>query len=81
VPTPHLNGGFTIFGQCDEATVALVKQIARMATDPATDHKPFRPVKIIHISIVRSTGMAPKPAAGSATKPAAAAPKAPATPN
>src|SRR5215510_9406907 len=27
VATPHLNGGYTIFGQCDEATVALVKQI------------------------------------------------------
>ena len=82
VPTPHLNGGYTIFGQCDEATVTLVKQIARMAVDPATDHKPFRPVKIIHISIVRSTGGAPKPAAGSAVKkPAAATPKPPASPN
>jgi peptidyl-prolyl cis-trans isomerase A (cyclophilin A) len=82
VPTPSLNGGYTIFGQCDEATVTLVKQIARMAVDPATDHKPFRPVKIIHISIVRSTGTAPKPTAGSTVKkPAAAAPKAPASPN
>src|SRR5438067_13517626 len=26
VPTPHLNGKFTIFGQCDTATVALVKK-------------------------------------------------------
>ncbi|MGA7892017.1 MAG: peptidylprolyl isomerase, partial [Candidatus Sulfotelmatobacter sp.] len=34
VPTPHLNGRHTIFGQCDEASVTLVKQIARMATDP-----------------------------------------------
>ncbi len=25
VPYPHLNGGYTIFGQCDEASVALVK--------------------------------------------------------
>jgi peptidyl-prolyl cis-trans isomerase A (cyclophilin A) len=82
VPTPSLNGGYTIFGQCDEATVTLVKQIARMAVDPATDHKPFRPVKIIHISIVRSTGTAPKPAAGTTVKkPAAVAPKAPASPN
>ena len=55
VATPHLNGGYTIFGQCDDATVVLVKQIARMATDPSND-KPFRPVKIIHISIVHSTG-------------------------
>jgi peptidyl-prolyl cis-trans isomerase A (cyclophilin A) len=82
VPTPHLNGGYTIFGQCDEATVALVKQIARMAVDPATDHKPFRPVKIIHISIVRGTGTAAKPAAGTTVKkPAAPAAKTPATPN
>ena len=28
VATPHLNGNYTIFGQCDDATVALVKQIA-----------------------------------------------------
>src|ERR1700674_3711011 len=28
----HLSGSYTIFGQCDDATVALVKQIARMAT-------------------------------------------------
>src|SRR5436190_8448121 len=31
VAVPHLNGNYTIFGQCDEATVTLVKQIARMA--------------------------------------------------
>jgi len=81
VATPHLNGGYTIFGQCDEPTVVLVKQIAHMATDPTTD-KPFRPVKIIHISIVRGTGTAPKPTAGGRMKkPASATPKAPATPN
>ena len=81
VATPHLNGGYTIFGQCDAATVTLVKQIARMATDPTND-KPFRPVKIIHISIVRSTGTGPKPGAGSpAKKPASAKPVAPASPN
>ncbi len=51
VATPHLNGNYTIFGQCDDSTVALVKQIAHMATDPSND-RPFRPVKIIHISIV-----------------------------
>ena len=83
VATPSLNGGYTIFGQCDEATVELVKQIARKPTDPATDHKPLRPVKIIHISIVRGTEAAAKPGAGTTVKkPAAAtAPRAPATPN
>jgi peptidyl-prolyl cis-trans isomerase A (cyclophilin A) len=88
VATAHLNGGYTIFGQCDEATVALVKQIARMATDPSND-KPFRPVKIIHISIVHGTGTAAKPAAGTTVKKAATpltktpapAAKTPASPN
>jgi peptidyl-prolyl cis-trans isomerase A (cyclophilin A) len=81
VATPHLNGSYTIFGQCNEATVTLVKQIARMATDPSND-RPFRPVKINHISIVRSTGTAPKPPATSTVKkPAATTPKASASPN
>ncbi len=85
VATPHLNGGYTIFGQCDEATVTLVKQIARMATDPSTD-RPFRPVKINHIAISHG-GTAAKPAAGSgmkkpaATAPKTTVPKAPASPN
>jgi len=77
----QLSGSYTIFGQCDEASVALVKQIARMARDPNND-KPFRPVKILHISIVRSTGTAAKPGAGTVVKkPAATTPKAPAKPN
>ncbi|MFZ0902211.1 MAG: peptidylprolyl isomerase [Candidatus Sulfotelmatobacter sp.] len=72
VATPHLNGSYTIFGQCDAATVALVKEIAHMATDPSND-RPFRPVKISHIKIVRgeaAPAAAKKPAA-SATKPPA----------
>jgi cyclophilin family peptidyl-prolyl cis-trans isomerase len=80
VATPHLNGGYTLFGQCDDATVALVKTIARMATDPRND-RPFRPVKITHIAIIRSAAATAKPAAGTtAAKPAATAPKA-ANPN
>jgi cyclophilin family peptidyl-prolyl cis-trans isomerase len=49
VPTPHLNGHYNIFGQCDNNE--LVKQIARMATDPRTD-RPFNPVKINHVKII-----------------------------
>jgi peptidyl-prolyl cis-trans isomerase A (cyclophilin A) len=65
VPTPHLNGKHTIFGQCDN--MDLVKQIARTASDPRND-RPFKPVKITHIKIVDPN------------KPAAAAPaKKPAT--
>ena len=56
---PSLNGGYTIFGQCDEASVTLVKQIARMGRD--ANDRPFRPVKIVHISIA-AAGAAPKPA-------------------
>jgi peptidyl-prolyl cis-trans isomerase A (cyclophilin A) len=82
VATPHLNGGYTIFGQCDDAAVALVKQIARMATDPATDHRPLRTVKIIHVRIVRASPATPaKPAGTAAQKPASATPAAPANPN
>jgi peptidyl-prolyl cis-trans isomerase A (cyclophilin A) len=69
VATPHLNGNYTIFGQCDEATVALVKQIARMATDPSND-RPFRPVKIVHITIVRGGPSTASKSATSAKKPA-----------
>src|SRR5438270_10528226 len=74
VATAHLNGGYTIFGQCDDATVALVKQIAHMARDPQND-RPFRPVKISHITIVKggtakpaSAAVPKKPAAGTMKK-------------
>jgi peptidyl-prolyl cis-trans isomerase A (cyclophilin A) len=67
VPAPHLNGHHTIFGQCDDASVALVKQIARMARDPRDD-RPFRPVKINHITIERGGAAASHPAKPSAKK-------------
>ncbi len=70
VPTPHLNGGYTIFGQCDDATVALVKQIARMASDPS-NNRPFRPVKITHVTIYKNGLPAAKPAGTAPHKPAA----------
>jgi peptidyl-prolyl cis-trans isomerase A (cyclophilin A) len=75
VPYPHLNGGYTIFGQCDEATIALVKQIARMGRD--SNDRPYRPVKINHITIAKA-GAAPAAARPAAAKPAVKKP-APAT--
>jgi peptidyl-prolyl cis-trans isomerase A (cyclophilin A) len=51
VPYPSLNGNYTIFGQCDDATVALVKQIARMGRD--SNDRPNRPVKINRVVIVK----------------------------
>ena len=67
-----LNGNYTIFGQCDEASVALVKQIAAMSRDTNTD-RPYRPIKINHITIQKAGG-APKATSAPAKKPTAAAP-------
>ncbi len=83
VPYASLNGGYTIFGQCDDATVALVKQIARMGRD--SNDRPYRPVKINHITITKAGAAAPaaaKPAPAkpaTTAKPAAKKPAAPAT--
>ena len=63
---PSLNGGYTIFGQCDDASVALVKQITRMGRD--SNDRPYSPVKINHITI---TGGSAAPA-GTMKKPSAA---------
>jgi peptidyl-prolyl cis-trans isomerase A (cyclophilin A) len=51
VPTPHLNGIHTIFGQCDDASVDLVKQIARVAADPR-NNKPDLDVTLAHVEIL-----------------------------
>ena len=59
VPTPHLNGRHTIFGQCDDASVELVKKIARMPKGPRDF--PVNPVTINHIQIA-GVGTPAKPA-------------------
>ncbi|MGD0799605.1 MAG: peptidylprolyl isomerase, partial [Acidobacteriaceae bacterium] len=51
VPVDELDGKYTIFGQCDAATVALVQTIARVPRD-ASD-KPLTPVRITRVTIVR----------------------------
>jgi peptidyl-prolyl cis-trans isomerase A (cyclophilin A) len=68
-----LNGNYTIFGQCDEASVALVKQIAAMSRD--SNDRPYRPIKINHITIQKAGGAARATAA--AKKPATTAPATP----
>ena len=72
-----LNGKYTIFGQCDEATVALVKQIARMSTD--ANVRPYRPIKINHITIQKA-GATPRPATPTKKPAAATTPKPTTTP-
>ena len=56
VPTPHLNGKHTIFGQCDN--VDLVEKMAREPRDPRDD-KPENPVGIVKIAF---EGVKPPPA-------------------
>ena len=73
-----LNGHYTIFGQCDEASVALVKQIAAMSRD--SNDRPYRPIRINHISIQRGVTGAAKAAGTPAKKPATTTPKSAATP-
>jgi cyclophilin family peptidyl-prolyl cis-trans isomerase len=52
VPTPHLNGHYVIFGQCDAAAVRLVHEAARQPRDERND-RPHEPVKIVSITIQR----------------------------
>jgi peptidyl-prolyl cis-trans isomerase A (cyclophilin A) len=73
VPTPHLNGRHTIFGQCTPASVALLKKIARMPRDPRTD-RAFNPVKINKVTILRGEQPGAKPAAKPATRKKPASP-------
>jgi peptidyl-prolyl cis-trans isomerase A (cyclophilin A) len=63
--------GYTIFGQCDDATVELVKKITRMPCgngSPCSDSNSRlqTPVKITHIEIVKP-GAASKPSAAKST--------------
>jgi peptidyl-prolyl cis-trans isomerase A (cyclophilin A) len=53
----HLNGGYTIFGQCDDPTVELVKKIARMPRD--SNDRPYNPVKINKVTILNAGAMRP----------------------
>lgn len=52
VPYPSLNGGYTIFGQCDDPSVEIVKKIARMPR--GANDRPDDPVKIIKITILHA---------------------------
>jgi peptidyl-prolyl cis-trans isomerase A (cyclophilin A) len=76
VAYPSLNGGYTIFGQCDEASVALVKQIARMPR--GVDDRPSSPVKIVRIVVTGLPHRTATRASTTASKPAPPAAKAPA---
>ncbi len=76
VPTPHLNGLHTIFGQVVSGQ-ELVNEIART---PTSNDKPAKPVVIVKVAIQREAAPAAAPKPASAVKPAvpAAKPAAPA---
>lgn len=52
VAYPSLDGNYTIFGQCDDASVELVKKIARMPRN--ANDRPNDPVKINKVAIAGS---------------------------
>ena len=72
VPYASLNGGYTIFGQCDN--VDIVKAIARVKRD--SDDKPLMPVHIQHITVQR---VGPVPPNAPEVMPKPATPAKPAT--
>ena len=70
VPTPHLDQHHTIFGQCDEPSVNVVKTIARVQT--GSNDKPLVPVVLRKVTIVpEGQPLPPQPneAAPAAAKP------------
>jgi peptidyl-prolyl cis-trans isomerase A (cyclophilin A) len=52
LPQDSLNQKYTIFGQCDDASVAVVKAITRVERDP--NDKPLSPVVLEKVTIVRA---------------------------
>jgi peptidyl-prolyl cis-trans isomerase A (cyclophilin A) len=67
VPTEHLNQHHTIFGQCDDASLTVVKAIARVERGP--NDKPVTPVMLQKVTIVPEGQAPPKPSAAPSTKP------------
>jgi peptidyl-prolyl cis-trans isomerase A (cyclophilin A) len=67
-----LNGHYTLFGQCDESSVLVVKTIARVQRD--SNDKPLSQVVLKKVTIVpEGQPVPPPPAAAPASQPAPAA--------
>ena len=65
LPYDSLNQHYTIFGQCDDASVEVVKAIARV---PASGDKPLTPVVLKKVTIV-AAGQPPLPGAATHAAP------------
>jgi peptidyl-prolyl cis-trans isomerase A (cyclophilin A) len=64
VPTEHLNQKHTIFGQCDEPSINVVKAMARVQRDDSD--KPVTPVILQKVTIVpEGQAVPPNPAPAS----------------
>jgi len=70
---PSLSQHYTLFGQCDDASVEVVKAIARVDRD--ANDKPLSPVLLNKVTIVREGQPLPPAPATPAPPPAAAPPK------
>jgi peptidyl-prolyl cis-trans isomerase A (cyclophilin A) len=67
---PALNQHYTVFGQCDESSVLVVKTIARVQTN--SNDKPLVSVRLNKVTIVpEGQPVPPPPAPASAAAPAA----------
>ena len=67
VPTEHLDQKHTIFGQCDDSSILVVKSIARVERDG--NDKPLEPVILKKVTIVPAgQPLPPPPAAASASQ-------------
>ena len=79
VALPDLSGKYTIFGQCDAHSVLLEASIARVERNK--DDKPFTPVVINRVTIVRDGQPMPPEPAAAPTSTAPAPTTAPAPPS
>jgi peptidyl-prolyl cis-trans isomerase A (cyclophilin A) len=70
VPVPQLDGGYNLFGQCDDAGVAVVTAITHVQRD--ANDKPLTPVILKKVTVVRDgQPMPPLPPAPKSAPPAA----------
>jgi peptidyl-prolyl cis-trans isomerase A (cyclophilin A) len=68
VPVPYLNGGYNLFGQCDDASVAVVTAITHTPRDQAD--RPMTPVILKKVWVVREgQPMPPLPGAAPTATP------------